>query len=357
MVIMCRQIDLLNISLHLETADCSDKSPRECLLLCSENRHFFWAIREVRMRENRKTEFRILGVHGISMAAAALVKRIVFGGARRPFWRELRCSSLSTASPNVSTSLASRSGQETASSRRSPTAFKKDKDPLSHPDFFGVEAMTNVRQLLEARIHLGHKRGAWDPRMKPYLFGTRAGIHIFDLDKTLFHLRQALNVVGHVALRNGIILFMSERSQFELQVQKAARDCGEYFYTNKWLSGTFTNSQMLLGTTRLPDLVIYLSVPTSETAMKEAAMCNIPSVGIVDSDCNPNLLTYPIPGNDDTPTALKLYCSLFSRVISQAKTTAEKTREEEEGKPNNPSPTNPQLKTAASEPSTTTTES
>ena len=194
-----------------------------------------------------------------------------------------------------------------------------------------MESLTSVRQLLAARVHLGHKTGIWDPRTKPYLFGTRAGIHIIDLDKTLLHLRRALNVAGHVALRNGIVLFVNERSQFERLIQKAARDCGEYFVTRRWVGGTLTNSQMLLGTQRLPDLVIFLSVPPSKTAVKEAVMCNIPSIGLVDSDCNPNLITYPVPGNDDTPTSMTLYCSLFSEIISRAKALRREGRREGEG--------------------------
>ena len=199
--------------------------------------------------------------------------------------------------------------------------------PLSHPDLFGVESLTSVRQLLEARVHLGHKTGIWDPRMKPHLFGTRSGVHIIDLDRTLVHLRRALNVAGHVARRNGIVLFVNERSQFERLVQQAARGCGEYFVTQRWVGGTLTNSHMLLGTLHLPDLIVFLSVPPSKTAIKEAAMCNIPSIGVLDSDCNPNLITYPVPGNDDTHTAMRLYCSLFSEVISRAK--AHRQREEE----------------------------
>lgn len=200
-----------------------------------------------------------------------------------------------------------------------PSIREPPADPLHHPDYFGVTGVTSVQQLFEARVHLGHKTGTWDPHMKPYLFGSRAGIHIIDLDKTLVNLRRALNVAGHVAYRNGIILFVNERSQFERIVQKAARDCGEYFNTQHWIGGTLTNSQMLLGTLHLPDLIIFLSVQPSKTGIKEAIMCNIPSIGVVDSDCNPNLITYPIPGNDDTPTAMSLYCDLFSEVILQAK--------------------------------------
>lgn len=206
-----------------------------------------------------------------------------------------------------------------ATTPRSATDTAMDEKPLRHPDFFGVNSLTSLQQLFEARVHLGHKTGVWDPRMKPYLFGSRAGVHIIDLDKTLVHLRRALNVAGHVAYRNGIVLFVNERSQFERLVQKAARDCGEYFVTQRWIGGTLTNSQMLLKTQRLPDLILFLSVPPSKTGIKEAAMSNIPSIGVVDSDCNPNLITYPVPGNDDTPSAMELYCSLFSEVISRAK--------------------------------------
>lgn len=190
--------------------------------------------------------------------------------------------------------------------------------PLTNPDYFDVANMTTIREMFDARVHLGHKAGCWNPLMKPYLYGTRAGVHIFDLEKTLEHLRLALNVTGHVAYRNGVILFVNERSQFERLTQATARDCHEYFVT-QWRSGTLTNSYMLLGTLRLPDLIVFLSVPPSKTAIKEASMCNIPCIGVVDSDCNPNLITYPIPGNDDTPTSLKLYCRLFSEVIKRAK--------------------------------------
>ena len=144
-------------------------------------------------------------------------------------------------------------------------------------------------------------------------------MHILDLDKSQEHLRRALNVTGHVAYRNGVILFVNERPQFERIVQQAARECGEYFVAQKWRPGTLTNSYMQLRTLRLPDLVIFLSVPPSNTAIKEVAMCCIPSVGVVDSDCDPRLITYPVPGNDDTPSAVRLYCWLFSQVINRAK--------------------------------------
>ena len=263
--------------------------------------------------------------------------------SRRPWrlsWSRMRGKSLSAESLSIPNPISLRSGtlaaapdarNEVDRSATGDAGATVAENPLKHRDFFGVESITSVRQLFEARVHLGHKTGMWDPRIKPYLFGSRAGIHIIDLDKTLVHLCRALNVAGHVARRNGIILFISERSQFERIVQKAARDCGEYFVTQQWVGGTLTNSQMLLGTLRLPDLMIFLSVSPSKTAIKEAAMCNIPSIGVVDSDCSPNLITYPVPGNDDTPSAMRLYCTLFSDVIARAKATREGTREKEGG--------------------------
>ncbi len=192
-------------------------------------------------------------------------------------------------------------------------------NPLSQSDLFGVQEMTSLRELFEARVHLGHKASTWNPLMKPYIYGTRAGMHIFDLEQTQRHLQRAMNVAGHVAYRNGVIIFVNERPQFERLVQHAARESGEYFVSQRWRPGTLTNSYKLLGTLRLPDLVVFLSVPPSKTAIKEVAMCSVPSIGIVDSDCDPRLIAYPIPGNDDTPTAMRLYCELFSHVIMKAK--------------------------------------
>lgn len=186
---------------------------------------------------------------------------------------------------------------------------------LSHPDYFGVKDLVNLEDLFNARVHLGHKTGMWNPLMKPYLYGSRVGVHIFDLSQTLELLHTALNVTAHVAYRAGIVLFINERPQFEGLTQRAARESGEYFITQRWRGGSFTNSYMLLGTMRLPDLMIFTSVPPSKTAIKEAAMACVPSIGVLDSDCNPNLIMYPVPGNDDSPSALKLYHRLFTEAI------------------------------------------
>ena len=191
-------------------------------------------------------------------------------------------------------------------------------DPLLEDDFFGISKSFTVRQLFEARVHLGHKAGMWNPLMKKYIYGTRAGMHIFDLDKTAEHLRLALNLAAHIAYRRGVILFVNERPHFEGVVQRTAHECGEYYVTN-WRGGTLTNSFPLLKTFRLPDLMIFTSVLPSKTAVREANMACIPSIAIVDSDCDPNLTLYPVPGNDDTPSSVLLYHQLFADVINKAK--------------------------------------
>lgn len=138
----------------------------------------------------------------------------------------------------------------------------------------------------------------------------------------MLSLQLSLNVLSHIVYRGGSVLFICTHPQFENLTQKLARDTGEHFVTRRWRGGTFTNSHMVLGTRRLPDAVVFLHLPSlgrNALAVKETAMCNIPSVAIVDSDCNPNLITYPIPGNDDSPTALALYANLFKEAILKAK--------------------------------------
>ncbi|XP_027046016.1 28S ribosomal protein S2, mitochondrial-like [Pocillopora damicornis] len=137
-----------------------------------------------------------------------------------------------------------------------------------------------------------------------------------------FSFQLALNVLSHIAYKRGKILFISAHPQFEELTQRTARECDEYFITRRWRGGTLTNSYMLLGTTELVDLIIFLHLPSlgkNTLAVTEAAQLNIPTIGIVDSDCNPNMIMYPIPGNDDTPSAVQLYCNLFKKVIMKAK--------------------------------------
>ncbi|KFQ43718.1 hypothetical protein N333_06612, partial [Nestor notabilis] len=142
---------------------------------------------------------------------------------------------------------------------------------------------------------------------------------IIDLDQTMQHLQLALNFTAHVAYRKGIILFVSRKRQFCHLVESTARGCGRY-----WQGGLLTNAHIQFGAgVRLPDLIVFLSslnnIFEPHVAIRDAAKMNIPTVGVVDTNCNPCLITYPIPGNDDSPSAMELYCKLFRMTIIRAK--------------------------------------
>ncbi|XP_067397937.1 small ribosomal subunit protein uS2m [Emydura macquarii macquarii] len=197
-------------------------------------------------------------------------------------------------------------------------------EPLRHPDFFNVKELFSLKDLFDARVHLGHKKGCRHRFMEPYIFGCRLDQDIIDLDQTVEHLQQALNFTAHVAYRKGIILFVSRNRQFGHLVDVTAKDCGEYAHTRYWVGGLLTNAHVQYGTgIRLPDLLIFLSTLNNvfepHVAVRDAAKMNIPTVGVVDTNCNPSIITYPIPGNDDSPLAMELYCRLFKMTIIRAK--------------------------------------
>ncbi|XP_012230447.1 small ribosomal subunit protein uS2m [Linepithema humile] len=201
-------------------------------------------------------------------------------------------------------------------------------DPLKHPDFFQVHNLFTLKDLYNARVHYGHKETSLNEHMETFIFGSRLGHLIIDLDQTVELLRQALNFTAHVAFRGGIILFISRNPQATYLVDKTAKECQEFSQTRYWRQGLFPNSQNQFKTmTRLPDLCIFLStfdtVQAQHTAVSHSAKMNIPSVGIVDTNCNPNLITYPVPGNDDSLCAIELYCSLFKEAILRGKKARE----------------------------------
>ncbi|PSN42751.1 28S ribosomal protein S2 [Blattella germanica] len=197
-------------------------------------------------------------------------------------------------------------------------------DPLQHPDFFKVHELFTVQDLFEAKVHFGHKEGSLDERMKPFIFGSRLGHLIIDLDITAYHLRQALNITAHIAARDGIIILLGRGARNSHLVEKTALECNEFAHTRRWAGGNFTNAEAQFGAiTRLPDLCIFVNtlsdVLTQHTAVRDAAKMCIPTIGIVDTNCNPNLVTYPVPGNDDTPSSIELYCKLFKEAILRGK--------------------------------------
>ncbi|XP_072310637.1 small ribosomal subunit protein uS2m [Eucyclogobius newberryi] len=196
--------------------------------------------------------------------------------------------------------------------------------PLDKPDFFRVSELFTLKDLFDARVHLGHKKGCRHRLMEPYLYGSRLEQDIINLDQTMEHLQQALNFTAHIAYRSGIILFVSRRRQFVHLVEKTAKECGEYAHTRYWQGGLLTNAPVQYGSgVRLPDLMIFFStlnnVFQTHVGIRDAAKMNIPTIGVVDSNCNPSLITYPIPGNDDTPVAMEMYCRLFKMTINRAK--------------------------------------
>jgi len=206
-----------------------------------------------------------------------------------------------------------------------------DVDPLKCHDFFSVRNLVTVADLFNNRVHLGHKVGVRDPHMVPFLFGTRIGIDIIDVEQTQPLLGDALNFLAHVAFRGGIVLFVSRHIQTIPLVERTAVECGEYACCSVWRSGTFTNSLSKFGAvTRLPDTVVFVStlnnIFETHEAVTETAKLNIPSIGILDSSCDPRLITYPVPGNDDTPCAIELYCRLFKEAVICGKDKAKELK-------------------------------
>lgn len=203
-----------------------------------------------------------------------------------------------------------------------------------HPDYFNVHNLFTVTDLFNARVHYGHKEGTLDHRMLPYLFGKRMGHTIIDLDKTALHLRKALNFAAHVAYREGLILFITRTPQFTYLVEETAKECKEFAHTRRWRKGVFTNSvNQFQEVTRLPDLCIFLNtlddVLLQHDGVVESAKLLIPTIGIVDSNCNPNLITYPVPGNDDSLVSMEFYCKVFKKAILRGKQKLKEDTEKE----------------------------
>lgn len=197
-------------------------------------------------------------------------------------------------------------------------------DPFASDDYFETNKLVNLEDLFKARVHLGHAEGTLNDHMRPYIFGKRLGVHILDLDQTVTLMKQALNITAHIAFRSGIILFVNKSRQTGRIVEKTALECGEYAQCRAWRQGAFTNSERIFkAVTRLPDLFIFFNTLDNKlvrhTGVKNAAKMLIPSIGIVDTNCDPTLISYPVPGNDDTPQSIELYCKLFKQAVLNGK--------------------------------------
>ena len=214
-----------------------------------------------------------------------------------------------------------------------------------------------MRELLEAGVHYGHVTRKWNPKMAPFIFGERNGIHILDLEQTVPMLEKALNVITDVISDYGRVLFVGTKMQAADKVKEAAERCGQYYVNHRWLGGMLTNWKTVnqsikrlkaleekianpVGLTKkeilqlqrekekldlaiggiremggLPDLVIVIDTIRESIAVKEAVKLGIPVIAIVDSNSSPDEITYPIPGNDDATKAIDLYCNLFSSAV------------------------------------------
>lgn len=216
----------------------------------------------------------------------------------------------------------------------------------------------SMRQLLEAGAHFGHQTHRWNPKMDRYIFGSRSNIHIIDLSQTIPLLHQALVKVREVAAGGGRVLFVGTKRQASDPVATAAKRCAQYYVNHRWLGGTLTNwrtvsgsiarlrelegvlageaqgrsKKELLQLTRerdklelslggikdmggIPDIMFVIDTNKEAIAILEARKLNIPVVAILDTNCDPDGITYPIPGNDDAARALQLYCDLIADAV------------------------------------------
>ena len=221
-----------------------------------------------------------------------------------------------------------------------------------------------LRQLLEAGVHFGHQTQRWNPRMGPYIYGKRNGIHIMDLTQTVPMLDQALAVIHDTVAKGGRVLFVGTKRQAAGPIADAAEKSAQYFMNHRWLGGTLTNwktvslsikrlkdideamggdvegltkkerlgmerdqgkLQASLGGIRemgsVPDLLFVIDVKKEALAIAEANKLGIPVVAVVDSNCSPDGVDYLIPGNDDAARAITLYCDLAARAALEGMTT------------------------------------
>jgi small subunit ribosomal protein S2 len=220
---------------------------------------------------------------------------------------------------------------------------------MALPDF-------TMRGLLEAGAHFGHQSHRWNPKMEPFIFGARNNIHIIDLAQTVPLLHQALKAVSDTVARGGRILFVGTKRQAQEAIAAAAKRSAQYYINSRWLGGMLTNWKTISGSIQrlrkvqelletgaqgltkkerlmlsrerdklekalggikdmggTPDLIFVIDTNKEQLAIKEAARLHIPVAAILDTNSDPDGITYPIPGNDDAGRAISLYCELFAR--------------------------------------------
>jgi small subunit ribosomal protein S2 len=239
----------------------------------------------------------------------------------------------------------------------------------------------SMRQLLEAGVHFGHQTHRWNPKMAPYIFGARSGIHIMDLSQTVPLLHQALVQVREVASKGGRVLFVGTKRAASEPVAVAAKRCAQYYVNHRWLGGMLTNWQTISGSiSRLrelealmgeggegtgltkkenlkltrelekldkalggikdmggkPDLMFVIDTNKEGIAIKEARRLGIPVIAILDTNSNPASADMPIPGNDDAARAIQLYCELIADAVLDGMTEAQQKMGADIGEAENP---------------------
>ena len=223
-----------------------------------------------------------------------------------------------------------------------------------------------MEQLLQAGVHFGHQKSRWNPKMKPFLFGIRNGIHIIDLRKTVEYLKESYEVMRNYAAKGAVILFVGTKKQIKDIIAEEARRAGVFWMSERWLGGTLTNFRTIresvqklrqiekmfedgtaeqltkkerlilqkrrekLNTVlqgiremeRLPDIVYIVDTVTEKTAVAEARKLGIPVMGLIDSNADPDLVDYPIPGNDDAIKSVRIITAAIADAILEGKSGA-----------------------------------
>ena len=200
--------------------------------------------------------------------------------------------------------------------------FFEDEEIISPHS--SVRDTFHLRQMLAAGMHMGHAPRKWHPKMRPFLFGERVGIHIMDLSKSLACLRVASSAVTDIASKGGLICFVGTREPIQRLVYETATDAGQYYVNRRWIGGTLTNRRQVLRNAHLlPDMVVVLDYPNNLHALVEAEKVGIPSVAICDSDCDPTKVTYPIPANDDALSSVELVARTLGLAAKRGRQLAE----------------------------------
>lgn len=232
--------------------------------------------------------------------------------------------------------------------------------------------MVTMRDLLECGVHFGHQTRRWNPKMKKYIFGDRKGIYIIDLQKTIRYFRYTYNIVRDAAAEGKTVLFVGTKKQAGPTIKEYAQKCGMPYVNHRWLGGMLTNYgtirqsirklevieameedgsidlltkkealmlrrkkeklsaylEGIRGMKKIPDMMFVVDVVKERIAVQEANRLKIPIVAPLDTNCDPDLVTYPIPGNDDAIRSIQLFCQEMAEAINEGKALRDQDEEE-----------------------------